>query len=107
VCNDSGLEVQIRGHRGNLLLGGNNCVLQPQSPFVDELEAKEIQCTGGSDPQDDLRLNWFHSIRTREPNQSPVELACKMMVIVDLGTRSLWDGKAWTFDPKTLAAHAV
>lgn len=107
VCNDSGLEVLVRGHKANLLLGGNNVVLQPQSPFVDEVDAKEVQCTDGGDPQDALRLNFFNSVRTRQPNQSPIELACKAMVIIDLATRSLWGGGKYEFDPRTGAVHRV
>jgi predicted dehydrogenase len=107
VCNDTGLEVLIRGHKGNILLGGNNCVLQPQSTFHEELDPQEIQCLGGDDPQNDLRLNFFKSVRTREPNQSPIEYACKAMVIIDLATRSLWDQRAYEFDPKTMTAHVV
>jgi predicted dehydrogenase len=107
VCNDSGLEVMIRGHKANLLLGSNNVVLQPQKDFVDEIEEQKIQVTDGADPQDELRLNWFHSIRTREPNRSPIEMACRMMVVIDLATRSLWEGRAFEFDPKTLTAHAT
>jgi hypothetical protein len=33
-----------------------------------------------------------------------VELGTQVMVVVDLATRSLWDGKAYRFDPKTLRA---
>jgi hypothetical protein len=28
-------------------------------------------------------------------------------VIVDLGVRSLWDGKAYAFDPKTMQARVA
>jgi predicted dehydrogenase len=107
VCNDTGIEPMIRGHKGNILLGGNNCIFEPQSPWAKEVDRKEVQCLGGSDPQDDLRLNFFKSVRTRQPNQSPIENACKAMVIIDLATRSLWDGRAWSFDPKTMTANAV
>ncbi|MCC6408619.1 MAG: hypothetical protein IT453_15760, partial [Planctomycetes bacterium] len=44
---------------------------------------------------------------TRQPNQSPIELACKAMVIIDLATRSLWGGGKYEFDPKTGAVHRV
>lgn len=66
-----------------------------------------MQCTEGGDPQDALRLNFFQSVRTRQPNQSPIELACKAMVIIDLATRSLWGGGKYEFDPKTGAVHRV
>ncbi|MCE9594557.1 MAG: Gfo/Idh/MocA family oxidoreductase [Planctomycetes bacterium] len=105
VCNDTGLEVLIRGHKANLLLGGNNCVVQPQQEFVNDVDAREVQCLEGGDSQDNLRLDFFRSVRTRQPNASPIEWACKAMVVIDLATRSLWDGAAWEFDPKTGTAH--
>lgn len=104
TCNENGLEQIIRGHEANLLLGGNNCVLKPERVFAEEVDEQDIACEG-MDPQDMLRLNWMHSIRTREPNQSPVDLAARAMVIIDLATRSLWDGRTWTFDPKSLSAR--
>ncbi len=106
TCNESGLETLIRGHQANLLLGGNNCVLRPERVFADEIEEKKIECKG-QDDQIELRVDWMNSIRTRKPNVSPVAFACKVMVIVDLATRSLWEGKAWRFDPKTQTATAI
>ncbi len=103
TCNETGLETMIRGHQANLYLGGNNCVLRPERVFADEVEEKKIECKGQND-QDELRIDWMKSIRTRQPNASPVAFACKVMVIVDLATRSLWEGKAWRFDPKSQTA---
>ncbi|TAJ17522.1 MAG: Gfo/Idh/MocA family oxidoreductase, partial [Planctomycetota bacterium] len=104
TCNENGLEQLIRGHHANLLLGGNNCVLKPERVYSEEVDEQDIACEG-MDPQDMLRLDWMRSIRTREPNRSPVALAAHAMVIIDLATRSLWDGRAWTFDPKTRTAR--
>ena len=93
----------IRGHQANIYLGGNNCVLRPERVFSDDVEEKTIQCAGMNE-QDELRLDWLRCIRTRQPNQSQVELGAKIMVIVDLATRSIWGGGAWTFDPATRKA---
>ena len=103
TCNENGLEVLIRGHEADLLLGSNNCVLQPQRPFADDIEPRTIKC-GNVSPQEALRLDWLRCVRTREQNQSQVDLAAQVMVVVDLATRSAWDGKAWTFDPETMTA---
>ena len=35
---------------------------------------------------------------------STVELGTKAMVIVDLATRSMWEGKAFCFDPAAMTA---
>ncbi|MDA1267107.1 MAG: Gfo/Idh/MocA family oxidoreductase [Planctomycetota bacterium] len=103
TCNENGLDTLIRGHEANLLLGGNNCVLRPERHFAEEIQEQTFQ-SEGIDAQGALRLNWIECIRTREQNVSPVKLAAQVMVIVDLATRSMWDGGAWTFDPKTLTA---
>jgi hypothetical protein len=84
-------------------LGSNNCVVRPQRIYVDDIEEQTIKCENVS-PQEALRLDWFRCVRTREQNQSQVDLACKVMVVVALASRSAWDGKAWTFDPETLTA---
>ncbi len=33
-----------------------------------------------------------------------VDVAAKVMVVVDLATRAMWGGSAWNFDPETLTA---
>ncbi len=102
TCNEVGLEDLIRGHMGTLYLAGNNCVLRPEAKWVEEVDEQTIECPGIAD-QDELRLDWLHSMRTREPNRSGVEFATQVMTIVDLSTRSMWDGQAWAFDPRTLS----
>ena len=106
TCNDTGLEVLIRGHEANLHLGSNNCVLRPQQPFVDDVDEETIECPGVSS-QDELRRDWLACIRSREPVRSPVDFGTRHMVIVDLATRSLWQGGAYEFDPATMKARLV
>ena len=106
TCNEQGLEVLIRGHQANIYLGSKDLVMRPERIFSDDIDEQKIECDPIS-PQHALRADWMNSIRTREPNRSPVERACKVMVMVDLATRSMWDGKAYTFDPKTRSASAV
>ncbi len=107
VCNENGLEVTIRGHMANISLGGNDCVMSPERVFVDDVDAQTIPSADIGNDQDALRHDWYHSIRTREPNRSQVELATQVMVIVDLATRSMWEGHAYRFDPATMTACAV
>ena len=103
TCNEQGLEPMIRGHEANLYLGNNNCKLVPERTFADDVDAQEVKY----DPiqeQPALRLDWLNSVRTRAANVSPVELGAKVMVAVDLATRSMWEGGEWVFDPKTRTA---
>ncbi len=107
TCNELGLETIIRGHKANLFLGADNVVLRPERTFAEKVDEQTIVCEPMGDDQQELRLNWLHCMRTREPVRSPVSLASQVMVIVDLGVRSLWDGKAYVFDPKTMQARVA
>jgi len=102
TCNEQGIEAMIRGHEATLYLGGNNCVLRPERIFSEEIDTLDIDCNNDS-PQEKLRLDWLSCVRSREQNVSQVEMATKIMVIVDLATKSMWEGHAFTFDPKTMA----
>ncbi len=107
TCNERGDEIMIRGHRATLFLGGKDCAIRPERIYAEEIDEQVIQCQPTADDQDRLRLDWLASMRTRRPNLSPVELGAKVMVIVDLATRSMWEGSAFAFDPSTMTARAV
>jgi len=106
TCNEQGLEVLIRGHEANLYLGSNDCELRPERIFADDVDPERHECSRVS-PQEALRLNWLHCVRTREQNISQVDLATQVMVVVDLATRSMWTGSAWGFDHATGQAKAI
>jgi predicted dehydrogenase len=101
TCNELGFERLIRGHKANLYVGGRNAVLRPERIYADEIEEREIVARPRrvENDHDALRLHWFDCIRTRQPSISDVELGTKVMVIVDLATRSLWQGGAFRYDP--------
>lgn len=107
TCNEVGLETLIRGHEGNIYLGGRDCVMRPERIFADDVDARTVACKDIGNDQDQLRLNWLKCIRTREQPASPVEHATKVMVVVALATRSLWEGGAFAFDPKTLKVRKL
>ena len=81
-------------------------MLRPQTTYVDDIDEQTIECPGVNS-QDELRRNWFACIRTREPVRSTVAFGTRHMVIVDLATRSLWEGGAYEFDPATMKAKLV
>ncbi|HYE02368.1 MAG TPA: Gfo/Idh/MocA family oxidoreductase, partial [Phycisphaerales bacterium] len=107
TCNEVGLEPMIRGHKGNIYLGGRHCLVRPERIAVDDVDERTIECPDIGNDQDKHRLGWLRSIRTREQPISGVELGTKIMVIVDLATRSMWEGCAYRFDPATLKASRV
>ena len=106
TTNEVGLETLIRGHEATLYMGGNNCRVTPERIFAEELEQRDLKFEGIAD-QDEHRLNWLSSIRTREQPFGDVDTATKIMVIVDLATRSMWEGNAFTFDPSSMKAVRV
>jgi predicted dehydrogenase len=106
TCNETGLEVLIRGHRANLYLGGNDCVLRPERTFAEEIEEQTFSSGDpGLGDQDLHRLDWLACMRTRNAPRGDVETATKVMAIVDLATRSMWEKSAFTFDPEKLAVR--
>jgi predicted dehydrogenase len=102
TCNEVGVEKMIRGHKGNIYLGNRQCVVRPERVFSEEVDEQTVDCPDIGDDQDMHRVKWLHCIRTREQPDSDVEQGTKVMVIVDLATRSMWEGGAFTFDPKTM-----
>ena len=101
TCNELGIERVIRGHKGNIFVGGRNAMLRPERIYAEEVDEREIPAPPGAERDDAnaLRLHWLESIRTRTPPASDIELGTKVMVIVDLATRSLWEGAAFEYDP--------
>ena len=101
TANERGLETLIRGHKANLYLDGRTTKLVPEQLFANEVDEQTVTGEDHGDDQDALRLRWLECIRTREPSPSPVDLGAKVMVIVDLATRSMWEGGAFEFDPQS------
>jgi predicted dehydrogenase len=102
TANELGIETVIRGHRANLFVGGTDTVLRPERIYAEEVEECTIEGGDDGNPQDVMRAHWIECIRTRQKPASDVELGLKVMVIVDLATRSLWEGGAFGFDPRTM-----
>ena len=107
TCNEVGLENLIRGQKGNIYLNGRHCEVRPTQPFVDDVEEERIDCPDIGNDQEALRLNWFKCIRSREMAISNVDHATKVMVIVDLATRSMWEGAAFEFDAERMTVRKL
>lgn len=107
TCNEVGLENLIRGHEANIYLNSRHCELRPTRPYVDLVDPLRVECPDIGNDQDQLRLAWLRSIRDRQQPDSTVDFATKVMVFVDLATRSLWDGHAYEFDSSTMQVTRV
>jgi len=107
TSNELGLETVIRCHKANLYVGQRNTVVRPERLFADEVEERTIEGEDHGDDQDALRLHWISAIRGRTPPASSVEMGAKVMVAVDLATRSMWEGAAFGFDPKNMKVRKL
>ena len=102
--NENGFEKIIRCQKGNIFLSGRHCVVRPERPFEKDIEEKTVQCPDVGNDQDQHRVNWLSCMRTRKQPDSNIDQGSKVMVVVDLATRAMWEGGAWSFDPKTMTA---
>jgi predicted dehydrogenase len=108
TCNEQGLETMVRGHKGTIYLGGSDMVMRPERIFVEEEDSEELrEQFEGISPHTEIRRDFLDCVRTRKAPISPLEHAIKVMVIVDLATRSMWDGKAYAFDPVSMTPRAI
>jgi predicted dehydrogenase len=107
TSNEVGLETLIRGHRANLYLSGRRLTMRPERIYAEEIEEHSYEGPDAGGSQDRLRAHWIDCIRTRAQPASGIELATQVMVVVDLATRSAWEGKAFAFDPGRLRVRAL
>ena len=109
TCNELGVERIIRGHKGNLYVGARIATLRPEGIFADEVEERDIAAPAGPviPDQQALRLHWLDCIRTREKPRADVELGTKVMVIVELAARSMWEGGTFGYDPATHTVRKI
>lgn len=107
TANEVGLETLIRAHKANIYLTPRKMTMRPERLFAEELEEKVFDAPDLGDAQDQHRAHWIECIRGKVKPLADVELGTKVMTIVDLATRSMWDGRAYRFDPETMKAHAI
>lgn len=107
TANELGLETIVRGHKANMYLTSKKMTIRPEQLFAEEVKADEFLAPDVGDPQDQLRIQWVNAIRSRVQPVSTVELGTKIMVIVDLATRSMWSGKAYSFDAERMTVREI
>lgn len=108
TCNEVGLETLIRGHKANLYIpGSRKMTMRPERLFAEEIEEKTFDLADIGDSQDMLRVHWIECIRGNAKPLSDIDLGTKVMTIVDLAARSMWDGRAYRFDPEKMKASSI
>jgi predicted dehydrogenase len=106
TCNATSPAPMVRGHKANLHLSSNNCDLVPEQIWVDDIDNERNRFDKGAS-HDALRVDWLQRTRDRKQVLSPVELGYKIMVIVDLAARSMWEGKAYAYDHEHQQGAAI
>jgi predicted dehydrogenase len=107
TANELGLETIVRGHKANMYLTSKKMTIRPEQLFAEEVKPDEFIAPDVGDPQDVLRVQWVNAIRSRVQPVSTIELGTKIMVIVDLATRSMWSGKAYSFDAERMRVKEI
>jgi predicted dehydrogenase len=112
TSNERGVEDVIRGNRANLVLGGGKVLLEPERPYVDEMERADLT------PPEDLRedagarshaqhvINFFRAVRGTAQQNAPVELACQVQAVVSMAEKAYRERALVTFDPQTRKMRA-
>lgn len=100
TCNARGGQWMIRGQQADLFLGSDRGRVAVQDVWKDDVSAPPRARfeEASDDIQQDLRLDWLASVRSRAPNSSPLELGIEHMVVVEMLSRAAWSGRAQRFD---------
>jgi predicted dehydrogenase len=98
TVNERGLEDIIRGQKANLLFGGGKVQLQPERPFVEEIEATDETPADAGETHAKHQKNFIDCIRHNRTPNCDIELGVRVQTIVSLAERSYRKGKSMHFD---------
>jgi predicted dehydrogenase len=87
----------IRGQKATLKFEGPGCVVEPQEPWKGLVKRREVATA----ERPDHMTNWLRCIREQAPEKCHLDAlaAYKVMVAIDLATRSYRTNKVMLFDP--------
>lgn len=98
TVNEHGMEDVIRGQKANLLLGGTKVQVQPERPFVDEIEAKDETPPDSGETHAKHQKNFIDSLRNNTAPNCDIELAVRVQTILSMAELSYRSGKMLRFD---------
>ena len=102
TVNELGVEDVIRGQKGNLLLGGTKVLIQPERPYVDEIEAKDETPPDSGETHAKHQKNFIASLRTNTAPNCDIELAVRVQTVLSMAELSYRTGKMLRFDATKL-----
>jgi predicted dehydrogenase len=98
TTNERGVDDVIRGHKANLLAGGTKLMLQPERPYVDEIEASDETPEGSGESHLKHMRNFVESMRANTQPNCDIELGTKVQTIVSMAEAAYRQKKQVTFD---------
>jgi predicted dehydrogenase len=106
TVNERGVEDVIRGQKANLLLGGLKVEVQPERPFTEEVEARDVTPSDSGETHAKHQKNFIEALRNNVPPSCDIELGIRVQTIVSLAEQSYRKGKMMHFDPVKLKASS-
>lgn len=99
TANEQGLPTVIRGHKGTMSIAGDGFTINPERPYVDEVEQVQERVPP---PEDHLRAHhhdFLQCVRSRQAPRGNVEVSYKWMTVIALAVLSYREQKTKLFDP--------
>ena len=101
TANERGIEDMIRGHKANLSLGGGKVVLDPERPYVDDIDRIDETVEEPEHNHANHLRNFFEAMRGNEELNTPVELATQIQTVVSMAIKSYRERKMVRFDARS------
>jgi predicted dehydrogenase len=98
TSNERGVEDLIRGNQANLAAGGNRLLLQPERPFVDEIEASDQTPPDAGESHPKHMRNFIYAMRNNVPPNCDIELGVRVQTVVSMAEQAYRQKKTITFD---------
>jgi predicted dehydrogenase len=99
TVNERGIEDMIRGQKANLYFGGGKVQLQPERPYVDEIDASDETPPDSGETHAKHQKNFIDSLRNEVQPSCDVELGLRVQTVVSLAEESYRKGRMVHFDP--------
>jgi hypothetical protein len=98
TVNERGIEDVIRGQKANLVAGGNRLMVQPERPYVEEVEATDETPEDAGETHVKHMHNFIVSMRDNVQPNCGIELAIRGQAIVSMAEMAYRKKKLVTFD---------
>ncbi len=99
TVNERGVEDIIRGQKADLLFGGGKVQIQPERPYVEELDASDETPPDAGETHAKHQKNFIDSLRANKAPNCDIELAIRVQTVVSLAEESYRKGRMVHFDP--------